>query len=80
MGRMWVECDSFELARLGFVRHTRSISGKRIVLLINTEIDSTVKAPKTKRYCSNRKFQRREKSLLEALPLDILVSTKFVSE
>ncbi|GFS46407.1 F-box family protein [Actinidia rufa] len=57
---------------LRFVRHTRSMSGKRIVLLSNTDIDSTVKTPKTKRHCSERKFQRSEKSLLEALPLDIL--------
>ncbi|GFZ06258.1 hypothetical protein Acr_18g0004280 [Actinidia rufa] len=48
------------------------MSGKKIVLLSKTEIDSTVKTPKTKRRCSGRKFQRREKSLLEALPLDIL--------
>ena len=80
MGRMWVECDSFERARLGFVRHTRSMSGKRIVLLSNTDIDSTVKTPKTMRHCSERKFQRSEKSLLEALPpLDILVSIKLVN-
>lgn len=50
---------------LGFVRNTRSMSGKRIALLSNTEV--------TKKHCSEKMIQNHEKSLVESLPLDILI-------
>lgn len=45
------------------------MSGKRIALLSNTEV--------MKKHCSEKMIQNHEKSLIESLPLDILVSTPF---
>ncbi|KAI8537079.1 hypothetical protein RHMOL_Rhmol10G0307100 [Rhododendron molle] len=50
---------------LAFVRNTRSMSGKRIALLSNTEV--------VKKHCSEKMIQNHEKSLIESLPLDILI-------
>ncbi|KAL7243875.1 hypothetical protein ACSBR1_016148 [Camellia fascicularis] len=57
---------------LGFVRYTRSMSGKRIALSSNMELDSTVTTPRMKKHCSE-KMMSFDKSLLEALPQDILI-------
>ncbi|GMP74880.1 hypothetical protein CsSME_00032148 [Camellia sinensis var. sinensis] len=56
----------------GFVRYTRSMSGKRIALSSNMEVDSTVTTPRMKKHCSE-KMMSFDKSLLEALPQDILI-------
>ena len=61
---------------LGFVRYRRSISGKRIAISSNMEVDST---PTLKKPCLDRTPAAPNKSLLEALPQDILVSTKFMN-
>ncbi|KAL7191422.1 hypothetical protein ACSBR2_023490 [Camellia fascicularis] len=57
---------------LGFVRYTRSMSGKRIALSGNMEVDSTVTTPRMKKPRSE-KMMSFDKSLLEALPQDILI-------
>ncbi|CAL5375703.1 unnamed protein product [Camellia sinensis] len=57
---------------LGFVRYTRSMSGKRIALSSNMEVDSTVTTPRMKKPRSE-KMLSFDKSLLEALPQDILI-------
>ncbi|XP_059623495.1 F-box protein SKIP27-like [Cornus florida] len=57
---------------LGFVQYTRSLSRKRIVISNNLEVDSTVSTP-TKKQCSEISVLNYEKSLLEALPQDILI-------
>ncbi|KAI8018895.1 F-box protein [Camellia lanceoleosa] len=57
---------------LGFVRYTRSMSGKRIALSSNMEVDSTVTTPIMKKPRSE-KMMSFDKSLLEALPQDILI-------
>ncbi|KAL6990950.1 hypothetical protein U1Q18_009071 [Sarracenia purpurea var. burkii] len=50
---------------LGFVRYTRSMSGKRIAISSNMDVDSTAIAPII--------AESPEKSLLETLPQDILI-------
>ncbi|KAI8031696.1 F-box protein [Camellia lanceoleosa] len=57
---------------LGFVRYTRSMNGKRIALSGNMEVDSTVTTPRMKKPRSE-KMMSFDKSLLEALPQDILM-------
>lgn len=57
---------------LGFVRNTRSMSGKRVALLSNTEA--------TKKHCIEKMIQNHEQSMIESLSLDILVSTHLVIE
>lgn len=60
----------------GCVQYTRSMSGKRVAISSNMEVDSTVASPPLKRQCSMEMVAPScEKSLLEALPQDILVST-----
>lgn len=55
---------------LGFVRYRRSMSGKRIAISSNMEVDST---PTLKKPCLDRTPAAPNKSLLEALPQDILI-------
>ncbi|KAI8525357.1 hypothetical protein RHMOL_Rhmol13G0224300 [Rhododendron molle] len=58
----------------GCVRYTRSMSGKRVAISSNMEVDSTVASPPLKRQCSMEMVASScEKSLLEALPQDILI-------
>lgn len=71
-------CGSTASEGLGFgvVRYTRSMSGKRVGFSSNMEVDSTITPPPLKRQCSlEMMIPSSEKSLLEALPQDILVST-----
>ncbi|KAE9461777.1 hypothetical protein C3L33_06333, partial [Rhododendron williamsianum] len=74
---MWVEAETAsEGLGLGFgcVRYTRSMSGKRVAISSNMEVDSTVASPPLKRQCSMEMVAPScEKSLLEALPQDILI-------
>uniref|UniRef100_A0A5B6ZYY7 F-box domain-containing protein n=1 Tax=Davidia involucrata TaxID=16924 RepID=A0A5B6ZYY7_DAVIN len=55
---------------LEFVRYTRSFGRKRIVISNNMVIDATVTTPTKKQCCE---ILNSEKSLLEALPQDILI-------
>ncbi|XAR53673.1 hypothetical protein NMG60_11022318 [Bertholletia excelsa] len=58
----------------GIVRYLRSMSGKRIAISENMEVDSSVETFNLKRHCSGKTmFTSHEKSLLEALPQDILI-------
>lgn len=57
---------------LGFVRNTRSMSGKRVALLCNTDA--------TKKHCSEKMIPNHEQSMIESLSLDILVSTYLAIE
>ncbi|KAI8567521.1 hypothetical protein RHMOL_Rhmol02G0129300 [Rhododendron molle] len=50
---------------LGFVRNTRSMSGKRVALLSNTEA--------TKKHCIEKMIHNHEQSMIESLSLDILI-------
>ena len=66
---------------LGYVRYTRAFGRKRILISNHFEglaIDSAPKTP-SKKMCGERLGLDSERSLLEALPQDILVSTKFFS-
>ena len=73
--RVKCERDGLGLG-FGLVRYTRSMSGKRIAISSNMEVDSTVTTPTKKRQCCEKMILSSDKSLLEALPQDILVSTK----
>lgn len=69
-------CGSTASEGLGFgvVRYTRSMSGKRVGFSSNMEVDSTITSPPLKRQCSlEMMIPSSEKSLLEALPQDILI-------
>ncbi|PSS24692.1 F-box protein [Actinidia chinensis var. chinensis] len=65
--------DLSEGLGLGFVRYTRSMSGKRIAISSNMEVDSTVSPQKMKKQWSEKMNSSSDKSLLEAMPQDILV-------
>ncbi|KAA8519886.1 hypothetical protein F0562_014204 [Nyssa sinensis] len=67
------KCGSNEGLGLRFVRYTRSFGRKRIVLSNNIVVDATVTSPRKKQCCE---IMNSDKSLLEALPQDILVSSK----
>ena len=67
---------------LGSVRYPRAFGRKRILISNHFEglaIDSAPKTP-SKKMCGERLGLDSERSLLEALPQDILVSTKFFSK
>lgn len=84
------KCTSLKLKRsnsvagdggyeLGLVNYTRGLGRKRIVISKNGEAfstDSNLNIPLKKR-CGERMAAMSEKSPLEALPQDILVSPKF---
>ena len=69
---------------LGFVRYTRGLGRKRIEISNEVEeylpLDSATKVPLLKRQCSERMMMMiddyHEKSALESLPHDVLVSTQ----
>lgn len=70
---------------LGFVRYTRGLGRKRIEISNEMEeslpLDSATEFPLLKRQCSERMVMMmiddyHEKSALESLPQDVLVSTK----
>lgn len=66
---------------LGFVRYTRGLGRKRILIANGEEtssFDSATKSSSLKRQCSEKMidFNCDGKSRLEALPQDILVSIK----
>jgi hypothetical protein len=66
---------------LGFVRYTRGLGRKRVLISNNLEASPMDSAPKTptKRRYSEGVVLEAERSPLEALTQDILVSTKFLS-
>lgn len=66
---------------LGFVRYTRGLGRKRVLISNDMEASPMDSAPKTptKKRCSEAGVLEAERSLLEALPQDVLVSTKFLS-
>lgn len=62
----------------GIVRYTRGLGRKRIVISCNEEdssIDLTPKAPSKRRCSAVSTTVDADRSLLEALPQEILVST-----
>lgn len=64
---------------LGLVRYTRTLGRKRIVVSNNGEaapMDSSPMSP-SKKLCGDRMVVDSERSRLEALPQDVLVSPKF---
>jgi len=60
---------------LGFVRYTRGLGRKRVLISNNLEVSPMDSAPKTptKRRCGEGVVLEAERSLLEALPQDVLV-------
>lgn len=60
---------------LGFVRYTRALGRKRILISNNFEASPIDSAPKisSKKRCGERMTLESERSLLEALPQDILI-------
>lgn len=66
---------------LGLVRYTRTFGRKRIVISNNGEaspMDSSPMSP-LRKLCGDRMVVDSERSRLEALPQDVLVSPKFSS-
>ena len=66
---------------LGFVKYTRGLGRKRVLISNNLEaspMDSAPKTPTKRRYGEGVVLEA-ERSPLEALTQDILVSTKFLS-
>jgi hypothetical protein len=66
---------------LGFVRYTRGLGRKRVLISNDMEASPMDSAPKTptKKRCGESVVLEAKRSLLEALPQDILVSTNFLS-
>nr|POE44912.1 hypothetical protein CFP56_75976 [Quercus suber] len=64
---------------LGYVRYARAFGRKRILISNHFQGLAIDSAPKTlsKKMCGKRLGLDSERSFLEALPQDILVSTKF---
>lgn len=61
---------------LGLVRRTSSFGRKRILILNHMDFDSIeVATPKKKQFLGSESFFCCERSLLEALPQEILVSS-----
>ncbi|KAK9267850.1 hypothetical protein L1049_010286 [Liquidambar formosana] len=58
---------------LGFVRYTRGLGRKRIVISNDLEVSPLHSSLRTKKRCGERMNVKSERSLLEALPQDILV-------
>ena len=66
---------------LGFVPVTRSLSRKRILVSSNTESSSPSSVLRTplKRRCGEMVEEKADKSMLEAMPQDILVGSRFMN-
>lgn len=66
--------------RLGFVPVTRSLRRKRVLVPSNTEVSSPSSVIRTplKRRCGEMEANT-EKSMLESMPEDILVGSRFVN-
>ena len=66
---------------LGFVPVTRSLRRKRVVVSSNTEVlsPSSVFRTPLKRRCGEMVEEDAEKSILESVPQDILVGSRFMN-
>lgn len=68
-------CGSNKGLGFGYVKFSRSFGRKRVVISNDMEVDSSLTTP-TKKHCNENWVLSSEKSVIEALPQDILVGGK----